>query len=98
MTIFLSDNEILKEINDYQQPNWIWIDIWEMSAYEIQIVITINKNKMCKLSGHKVIHICSAKTDESNEIENLKKYGTRIVRLLRRRFPNSEVHSDLRYH
>lgn len=96
MTIFLSDNEILKAINDYQQPNWIWINIWEMSKYEIRIVITVNKTAECKLSGHKVIYICSLRTDEE-ELENLKKYGTRIVRLLRRRFPNSEVHSDLHY-
>lgn len=98
MEIILSDSEIINEIKAYQQPNWIWIKIWDTADYEIQIVVTISNDELPKLGEHKTIRVCSAKTNEDDdEVENLKKYGNRITRLLRRKFPNSEVHSDLYY-
>ena len=98
MEIILSDSEIINEIKAYPCPNWIWIKIWDTADYEIQIVVTISNNGLPKLGEHKTIRVCSASTNEDDdEVENLKKYGKRIVRLLRRKFPNSEVHSDLYY-
>ena len=49
------------------------------------------------LGTHKLIYICSSRTDKDGEVDELKKYGRRITRLLRRKFSGSEVHSDLRY-
>ena len=94
----LSDkNKIISEIKAYRNPEWIWIEIWEMSAYEIQIVITINEEESCHLGQHKVIHVCSAQTDNHYDIAELKKYGKSIVRLIRNNFPDSKVHSRLYY-
>lgn len=97
MEILISDNEILDKINDYPNHNWIWIEIWEMSEYEIQIVITVNKEEMCHLADHIVIHACSAQTDNENDIVELKTYGNLIARLIRRKFPDSVVRSRLYY-
>ena len=97
MKILLTDNEILNKINDYPEHNWIWVEIWEMSEYEIQVVITVNKQEMCHLADHIVIHACSAQTDEGNDIAELKMYGRLIARLIRRKFPESVVHSRLYY-
>lgn len=97
MEILLSDNEILDKINNYPNHNWIWIEIWEMSEYEIQIVITVNKEELCHLADHMVIHACSAQTDEENDIIELKAYGKLMARLIRRKFPDSVVHSRLYY-
>ena len=97
MEILLSDNEILDKINNYPNHNWIWIEIWEMSEYEIQIVITVNKEELCHLADHMVIHACSAQTDEENDIIELKTYGKPMARLIRRKFPDSVVHSRLYY-
>ena len=95
--ILLSDNEVIQEIKSYSNPNWIWIEIWEMSEYEIQIVITVNKEELCHLADHMVIHACSAQTDEENDIIELKTYGKLMARLIRRKFPDSVVHSRLYY-
>ena len=97
MEILLSDNEILDKINNYPNHNWIWIEIWEMSEYEIQIVITVNKEELCHLADHMVIHACSAQTDEENDIIELKTYAKLMARLIRRKFPDSVVHSRLYY-
>lgn len=97
MNVLLSDNEVLQEINDYPEHNWIWIEIWEMSEYEIQIVVTVNKEEMRHLADHMVIHTCSAQTDDENDIVELKTYGKFIARLIRRKFPDSVVHSRLYY-
>ena len=97
MEILLSDNEILDKINNYHNHNWIWIEIWEMSECEIQIVVTVNKEEMFHLADHMVIHICSAQTDDENDIVELKTYGKLIARLIRRKFPGSVVHSRLYY-
>ena len=97
MNILITDNEIYTKINKYPNPNYIWIEIWEMSKYEIQVVVTVNEEKSCHLGQHKVIHLCSAQIDEIGEVDELKKYGRRIVRLLRRKFVDSHVHSNLYY-
>ena len=46
---------------------------------------------------HMVIHTCSAQTDDENDIVELKTYGKLIARLIRRKFPDSVVHSRLYY-
>lgn len=97
MKVLLSDNEILDKINGYPDHNWIWIEIWEMSEYEIQVVITVNKEELCHLADHMVIHACSTQTDEENDIIELKTYGKLMARLIRRKFPDSVVHSRLYY-
>lgn len=97
MKILLSDNEILNKINNYHNHNWIWIEIWKISECEIQIVVTVNKEEMCHLADHMVIHICSAQTNDENDIVALKIYGKLIVRLIRKKFPDSVIHSRLYY-
>lgn len=72
MNILLSDDKIIQEIKMYPIPNWIWIEIWEMSQYEIQVVVTVNKEESCHLGQHKVIHICSAEADDIDDIIRLK--------------------------
>lgn len=95
MEILLSDDNLISQIKKYPYPNWIWIDIWEISEYEAQVVVIVNEEEMCHLAQHKVIHTCSAKTDEVDDIMELKKYGKRITRLIRKKFSDSEVHSRL---
>ena len=94
MNILLSDDAVMQEIRACPDPNWIWVDIWEISQYEIKVVVTVSKRKC--LGTHKLIYICSSRTDKDGEVDELKKYGRRITRLLRRKFSDSEVHSDLR--
>lgn len=96
MNILLSDEEIIQEIKEFPNPNWIWIDIWEVAQCKIQIVISVNDKEKFKLSGHKVMEVCSMETDKE-ELADFKKYGKRIARLLRKRFPDSHVHSRLYY-
>ena len=35
MNMLLTNDEIIQEIKDYAKPNWIWIEIWNISQYEI---------------------------------------------------------------
>ena len=44
-----------------------------------------------------VIHICFAQTDNENDIVDLKTYGKLIVKLIRKKFPDSMIHSRLYY-
>lgn len=97
MNILLSDAKVIQEIKAYPYPNWIWIEIWEMSQYEIQVIVTVNKEESCHLGQHKVIHICSSQTDDIGAINKLKTHGKSIVRLIRRNFPYSTVRSRLYY-
>ena len=96
MDILLSDDAVMQEIRAYPDPNWIWVNIWEFSQYEVKLVVTINKEESFRLGAHKVIYICSLQTEEE-DVGELKKYGRRLTRLLRRKFSGSEVHSDLHY-
>lgn len=97
MNILSDKNKTISEIKAYRNPKWIWIEIWKMSPYEIQIVITVNEEESCHLGQHKAIHVCSAQTDNHNDIVELKKYGKSIVRLIRNNFPDSKVYSRLYY-
>ena len=97
MNILLSNDNIIQEIKMYPAPNWIWIDIWEISQYEIQVVITVNEEENCHLGQHKVIRVYSAQTDDADDIIKLKTYGKLLVKLIRKKFPCSEVHSKLYY-
>lgn len=97
MDSLLSEDTIIQEIRDYTKPNWIWIEIWNMSQYEIQVVITVNEEEYCHLGQHKVIHVCSARTDDIEDIINLKKYGKAIVKRIRKNFPCSKIYSKLYY-
>ena len=97
MQILMSDDEVIREINDYPAHNWIWIEIWEMSEYEIQVVVTVNKEEMCHLGEHKTIHACSAQTDVTGDVCELKTYGKSLVKHIRSSFHASAVHSKLYY-
>lgn len=97
MNILITDNEIIQKINEYPNPNYIWIEIWEMSKYEIQVVVTVNEEESCHLGQHKVIHLCSAQIDDVDDVNKLKTYGKLIVRFIRQNFLCSEVHSRLYY-
>ena len=96
--ILLSDNEVIQEIKSYSNPNWIWIEIWERSQYEVRVVVSVNEEEACHLGQNKVIYIYSAQTKSNcDEIGELKAYGRKITRLIRKHFPYSEVHSRLYY-
>lgn len=97
MEILLSDEQVIDELKNYEHPNLINIDIWEVDEYKIQIVVSVTKDGTFKLGNHKIIKVCTKRTDGYGDIPGLKKYGQRLTRLIRRRFPESEVHSDLRY-
>lgn len=97
MDIITPDNQIIQEIKKYPKPNWIWIEIWETSPYEIQIVVTVNEEEYCHLGQHRVIPICSVPMDDINNVMKLKKYGKFITNRIRKNFPCSEVHSRLYY-
>ena len=94
--ILLSDNEVIQEIKSYSNPNWIWIEIWEMSQYEVRVVVSVNEEEACHLGQSKVIYVYSAQTN-SDEVGELKAYGRKITRLIRKHFPYSEVLSRLYY-
>lgn len=51
MEILLSDDNLISQIKKYPYPNWIWIDIWEISEYEAQVVVTVNEEEMCHVSS-----------------------------------------------
>ena len=72
MKILMSDEEIVQEIREYPNPNWIWIDIWEVVQNTIELVISVNDKEQFKLGGHKTIIICSLKTDEE-DLDDFKK-------------------------
>ena len=94
----LQDNEIVQELESIPDHAYIWIEIWE-SPHEItEIAIIVTGKQLFPISSvsGKAFSVCSIKTDEE-DLNEFKKYGRRITRLLRRRFPNSEVHSNLRY-
>ena len=96
MTNLITNNEIISEIENYPNPNYIWIEIWQNNQYEIQLVITVNHEEMCHLGGHKVLRVGSLFTDEE-EIETIKDRGREIKKLLKKHFKNSRVSSNLHY-
>lgn len=42
MTLLMTDDEIIRQINDYPNHNYMWIEIWDINPYEIRLVITMN--------------------------------------------------------
>lgn len=96
MTNLMGDNEIISEIENYPNPNYIWIEIWQNNQYEIQLVITINHEEMCHLADHKVLRVCSLFTDEE-ETETIKNRGREIKKLLKKNFKDCRVSSNLHY-
>lgn len=96
MCILTEKDAVITGIKTYSSPKWMWLEIWEMSEYEIQLVLTINKEELCHFD-HKVIHICSADPSIYDDIVSIKKYGKSLVRYIRRRFPDSKVCSRLYY-
>lgn len=96
MTNMMSDDEILSAINEYPDPKYIWIDIWENDQYEIQLVLTINNEPMCHLGTHMVLRVSSLYTDEETTAA-IKDIGRIVKKLLKTNFKNSVIHSNLRY-
>lgn len=96
MTNIMSNDEILSAINEYPEPKYIWIDIWEISPYEIQLVLTINNESMCHLGTHMVLRVSSLYTDEETTAA-IKDRGRNIRKLLKSNFKYSVIHSNLCY-
>ena len=96
MTNIMSNDEILSAINEYPEPKYIWIDIWEINQYEIQLVLTINNEPMCHLGTHMVLRVSSLYTDEETTAA-IKDRGRNIRKLLKSNFKYSVIHSNLRY-
>lgn len=96
MTTLMTDEQILQHINEYPNPNYIWIEIWQTNQYEIQLVITINHEKVVRNGTHKVLRIASLYTDEE-DVDLIKNKGKDVKRFLKQIFKNKEIHSNLHY-
>ena len=96
MNILLSDSEIINEIKEFPNPNLIWVNLWVWSENELRIVVSVSDEEMVRMDNHKIIYTCKMQ-GYFEEMSEFRKYGQRITRMLRRKFPNIEVHSDLRY-
>ena len=55
MENLMSNEEILEEIRKYSNPNYMWLEIWDISSYEIQLVLTICESKTCELDRKSVV-------------------------------------------
>lgn len=97
MKVITDSMDLIRQIKQYANHNWIWIEIWNWSHYEIQIVVTVNHEEMCHLGRHKVFHLCSADPTSSDDVIQLKAHGKFIAKLLRKTFPEAKVHSRLYY-
>lgn len=97
MFSLINDNTIIDKIKHYKSPNWIWIEIWEMSEYEIHLVVTVNHEELCHLGEHLVLHIASADTTCAEDIADLKRHGQKLRRVLKKGFPDSNIHSNMHY-
>ena len=95
MEILLTDNEIIQAIQEYPEHNFIQVETWEWPDYELRLVIQVTKTDPGKLQEHLTLYVCSLCTD-NEDASVIKKYGRRITQKIRRKFPQSEVHSDLR--
>lgn len=95
MTSLMDDNEIIKQIEEYPDHNYIWIEIWQKDVYKIELVVTINNEEMIKFH-HKVLIVSSLSTEEESS-EVIKTRGREIKKMLKKHFKNSEIHSNLRY-
>ena len=58
MTALMDDVEVIERIKQYQDHNYIWIEIWEIDRYEIQLVVIVNNEKMIR-------NVRKPQTDES---------------------------------
>lgn len=96
MKLLLSDKDIIEEINAYTNHNYIWIEIWQTNRYEIQLIITINHEKLVRNGTHKVLRAASLYTDEE-DTDLIKDKGREIKKLLKKTFRYSEIHSNLHY-
>ena len=96
MTTLMTHDEIIKQVENYTYPNYMWVEIWQISPYEIQLVLTINNEKLCRLGDHKVLRLNSLLTDEE-PVNVIKDRGRDVKKLLKRHFKNSEIHSNLHY-
>lgn len=95
MTALMDDVEVIERIKQYQDHNYIWIEIWEIDRYEIQLVVIINNEKMI-VSDHKVLRVTSLFIDEESP-ELIKERGRELKKLLKKLFKSSEIHSNLHY-
>lgn len=58
MNILLSDSEIINEIKEFPNPNWIWVNLWVWSENELRIVLSVYDEEMVRIDNHKVIYAC----------------------------------------
>lgn len=96
MITLMTHDEIIKQVENYTSPNYMWINIWQITAYEIQLVLTISHEDLCRLGDHKVLRLNSLLTDEES-VDVIKDRGREVKKLLKRHFKNSEIHSNLHY-
>lgn len=91
----MENEEIIKEINSYHNPQYMWLEFWQINEYAVQLVLTINHEFLIKMGTHKCFRICEVYTDEERPTE-IKKYGAELKKFLKRNFKDSEIHSNLR--
>ena len=95
MTSLMNNEEIISQINEYPNHNYIWIEIWQINKYEIQLVITINEESVITFN-HKVLRVNSLFIDEESP-ELIKTRGRELKKLIKNVYKNSEIHSNLHY-
>lgn len=96
MTILMVNDEIIKEINDYHNPQYMWLEFWDIDQYTVRLVLTINHEFLIRNGTHKCFDICEIKTDKEDPTE-IKQYGSDLKKFLKRNFKDREIHSNLRW-
>lgn len=97
MENLMSNEEILEEIRKYSNPNYMWLEIWDISSYEIQLVLTICESKTCELGNHKVLRLSSLFFMDDISVDEIKRRGREVKKFLKKHFKCSKILSNLHY-
>lgn len=87
--------EVVKKISAYPEVKYIWIEVWETSPYETEVVVTVNREEFSHLGENLVIRAGTAWMEDARQMENLKMYGKSLVRKIRRSYPGARVKSRM---
>ena len=96
MIILMENEEIIKEINSYQNPQYMWLEFWEVNEFTVQLVLTINHELLIRNGTHKCFRICEIQTDEEEPTE-IKQYASELKKFLKRNFKDKEIHSNFHF-
>lgn len=96
MVVKHSDSEIISLIKEYPHHEWMCLQIWESSECKIELVLIICESEIIKLDNHLVLHLAELNTEQEN-VSDIRKYGNRIKRVLKKNFADKEIHSEMYY-